>query len=123
MADAAAAEPLLDAERVIEVAIEEAELETATTAAEVEGDAELEELMLMLDDDEMMALVELEEDEAVDPVVEFPSATSEPVPHGIEAPPGCVELEGSVVVPSAAAMVKRVVHSGVVDALDENCKK
>lgn len=73
VADAAAAELLLDVERD-EVTIEDAELETAATAADVEGNAELE-LIIMLDDEDMIALVEFVEDEEVEPVVVFPPET------------------------------------------------
>lgn len=73
LADAAAAELLLDVERD-EVTIEDAELETAATAADVEGNAELE-LIIMLDDEDMIALVEFVEDEEVEPVVVFPPET------------------------------------------------
>lgn len=55
------------------------------------------------EEDEDSAMVEFEEVE--DEEVELPPETSMPVPHGIAAPvPGCVELVGSVVDPSAAAI-------------------
>ena len=37
-------------------------------------------------------------------------STSAPMPHGILSPFGCVAFAGGVVLPSAAAIVKRVVH-------------
>ena len=37
-------------------------------------------------------------------------STSAPAPQGIFWPSGCVSFAGEVVVPSAAAIVKRVVH-------------
>ena len=43
-------------------------------------------------------------------------SASAPTPHGIFAPPGCVSFAGGVVLPSAAAIVKRVVHVRFVGA-------
>ena len=43
-------------------------------------------------------------------------STSAPVPHGMASPLGCVELAGSVVLPFASAIAKRVVQSTEDDA-------
>ncbi|KAJ9106736.1 hypothetical protein QFC19_003048 [Naganishia cerealis] len=89
----AAAELLLEADRVIEEALD-AELETAAAAADIEDDAEDEVLAVMLEEDEVTAEVESAVEE---PVVELLPETRKPVPHGIEAPPGCVELLSPVI--------------------------
>ena len=47
-------------------------------------------------------------------------STSAPAPQGIFWPSGCVSFAGGVVVPSAAAIVKRVVHVLFSESQDEN---
>ena len=47
-------------------------------------------------------------------------STSAPVPHGMASPLGCVELAGSVVLPFASAIAKRVVQYVAVELGDVN---
>lgn len=105
--EAAAAAALPDAERDADDATGVAESEVAAAArtdvvieAE-ETDDDDEVLLIMVEEDDVTAPVEF--DEVEDEIVEFPPM-SIPVPHGMAAPPGWVELVGSVVEPSPPAI-------------------
>lgn len=105
-----------------EAAAADAPLDTAEAtdeaAPEVAAAARTEVVIVAwVEDDDIMELETMDEeeveddtsvvefDDVEDEVVEFPPETSMPVPQGMDAPvPGWVELVGSVVVPSAAAI-------------------